>query len=118
MKIGVLTDSESASGYRLAGLSVAVAADGVQAREVLARMIQEGTYALIAVSMALLPDPYQAAKREIHGRDIPVLMALPSPFPDLAGKREDAEAYVRRLIIAAIGYEIKLQAFSLKQEGI
>ncbi len=105
MKIGVLTDSESASGYRLAGLSVTFAEDGTQAREILAHMILEGSYALITVSMALLPDPYQAVKREMRGRDLPVLLPIPSPAP---GKSEDAEAYVRRLITATIGYEIRL----------
>jgi V/A-type H+-transporting ATPase subunit F len=108
MKIAVLTDPESAAGYRLAGLHVAVAANTGEAREVLARMIQEGAYALIAVSVALLPGLYDEVKREMRSRDLPVLLPAPSPFAVVGGEGEDAEMYMRRLIIATMGYEIKL----------
>jgi len=108
MKIGVLTDPESAAGYRLAGLAVMVAADATEAQKVLARMIREDTYALIAVSPALLSDPFQAVKREMHSRDFPVLLSAPSPLAAGAGEGEDAEAYMRRLIVATMGYEIKI----------
>ncbi len=108
MKIAVLTDPESAAGYRLAGLHVAVAADGTEARKVLAHMIQEDAYILIAVSEALLPDPYQVVKREMRSRDLPVLLATPSPFSAVTGREEDAEAYIRRLILSTMGHEIKL----------
>ncbi len=109
MKIGVLTDPESAAGYRLAGLDVAVATDAIEAEEALARMIREGDYALVAVSVALLPDPYQAVKREMRGRNLPVLLSAPSALAAGPGESEDAEAYVRRLIVATMGYEIKIQ---------
>jgi V/A-type H+-transporting ATPase subunit F len=106
MKIGVLTDPESAAGYRLAGLTVTVAADAAEAQKVLAQMIQEETYALIGVSVALLPDPYQAVRREMRSRTLPILLSTPSPVA--AGEEEDAEAYMRRLIVATMGYEIKI----------
>ncbi len=108
MKIGVLTDPESAAGYRLAGLDVTVATEATEAQKVLARMIQEDTYALIAVSVALLPDPYQAARREMRTRTLPILLSTPSPLAAGAEEGEDAEAYVRRLIVATMGYEIKI----------
>jgi V/A-type H+/Na+-transporting ATPase subunit F len=109
MKIGVLTDPESAAGYRLAGLDVAVATNATEAEEALTRMIREGSYALVAVSLALLPDPSQAVKREMRGRNLPVLLSAPSPLAAGGGEGEAAEAYVRRLIAATMGYEIKLQ---------
>ena len=105
MKIAVLTDPESATGYRLAGLHAAVAADETEARKVLVRMIQEGDYILIGVSEKLLPDLYQAVKREMRGRDLPILLSVPSP---VTGEDKDAEAYMRRLILSTIGHEIKL----------
>jgi len=108
MKIGVLTDPESAAGYRLAGLTVMVAADATEAQKVLVRMIQGDAYAVIAVSSGLLPDPYQAVRREMHSRTLPVLLSTPSPVAAGTGEGEDAEAYVRRLIVATMGYEIKI----------
>ncbi len=108
MKIAVLTDAESATGYRLAGLNVAVAADAAEARKVLARMIQEDDYILIGVSEALLPDPYQVVKREMRGRDLPVLLAVASPLSAVTGRAEDVEAFMRRLVLSTMGHEIKL----------
>jgi V/A-type H+-transporting ATPase subunit F len=108
VKIGILTDPESAAGYRLAGLEVAVAMDAEEAGEVLARLIREDTYALIAVSEALLPDPHQAVRREMRSRHLPVLLTTPSLVSALAKGGEDAERYVRRLIIDTMGYEIKV----------
>lgn len=107
MKIAVVTDPESAAGYRLAGLEVNVAADPEDAVRVLVRLVEEEAYALIVVDAALLPDPYQAVKREMRGRDLPVLLPAPSPL-SIAVEGEDAEAYMRRLIIETMGYEIKI----------
>ncbi len=108
MKIAVLTDPESAAGYRLAGLHAAIAADPAEARRTLVRMIQEGGYVLIAASEALLPDPYQVVKREMRGRDLPVLLVTPSPFSAVKGREAEAETYMRRLILSTMGHEIKL----------
>jgi V/A-type H+-transporting ATPase subunit F len=108
VKIAVLTDAESASGYRLAGLETAVANDSSEAVGMLARMIHEGVYALIAVNAELLPDPQAAMKREMHGKDLPVLLSCPSFRSAAMEEGEDAEAFMRRLIINTMGYEIKL----------
>jgi V/A-type H+-transporting ATPase subunit F len=108
MKIAILTDPESAAGYRLAGLEVAVAEDTAEATERLASLVEEEAYALIAVDVALLQDPYQAVKRQMRGRDLPVLLPAPSILSALKEGGEEAEAYMRRLIIETMGYEIKL----------
>jgi V/A-type H+-transporting ATPase subunit F len=108
MKIAVLTDDLSAAGYRLGGLEVAVANDPDEARQVLARLVQDNAYGLIIVNMALLPDPYQAVRREMRGRDLPILLSALSHRTALEGDGEDADAYMRRLIRETMGYEIKL----------
>jgi V/A-type H+-transporting ATPase subunit F len=108
MKIAVLTDPESAAGYRLGGLEVALAHDSTEAREVLARLIQTEDYALVIVNMTLLPDPYQAVKREMRGRDLPILLAAPSHRVAVTIADNDAEAYMRQMIKETMGYEIKL----------
>ncbi len=108
MKIAVLTDAETAAGYRLGGLEVALAHDPAEAREVLARLIEAEDYALIIVSMTLLPDPYQAVKREMRNRDLPVLLAAPSHRIAVTIASDDAKNYMRELIRDTMGYEIKL----------
>ena len=108
MKIAVLTEVESAAGYRLAGLEVIVAADGAAAEKMLVRMVQADDYALIAINEALIPDPYRTVKREMHGRDVPVLLPIPSIASALADRGEDTKAYMKRLIVETIGYEIRI----------
>jgi V/A-type H+/Na+-transporting ATPase subunit F len=108
VKIAVLTDPESAAGYRLGGLEVALAHDQAEAREVLARLVQTGDYALVIVNLSLLPDPYQAVKRELRNRDLPVLLAAPVHRVAVTVAGEDAEAYMRQMIKETLGYEIKL----------
>jgi len=107
VKIAVLTDPESAAGYRLGGLEVALAHDEAEARETLARMVQTDDYALIIVNMTLLPDPYQAVAREMRHRDLPVLLPAPAHRSAVAAG-EDAEKYMRQMIKDTMGYEIKL----------
>jgi V/A-type H+-transporting ATPase subunit F len=107
VKIAVITDPESAAGYRLGGLEVALAHDEAEARETLARLVQTDDYALIIVNMTLLPDPYQAVAKELRQRDLPVLLSAPAHRTAVAAG-EDAEAYMRRMIKDTMGYEIKL----------
>jgi V/A-type H+/Na+-transporting ATPase subunit F len=108
VKIAVLTDPESAAGYRLGGLEVALAHDPSEAREVLVRLVETEDYALVIVNMTLLPDPYQAVKKEMRRRDLPVLLAAPSHRAALAGSDAAAEAYLKQMIRETMGYEIKL----------
>jgi len=107
LKIAVITDPESAAGYRLGGLEVAVAQDPAEARQVLTRLVQTEDYALIVVNMTLLPDPYQAVKREMRGRDLPVLLPAAAHRSAVAAG-DDAEAFLQGLIKETMGYEIKL----------
>lgn len=108
MKIAVVTDPESAAGYRLGGLEVDVARDPAEAREILMSLIQSEDYGLIIVNMTLLPDPYQAVKKEMRNRDLPVLLSVPSHRAAVTGGGEDAKEYMRQLIKDTMGYEIKL----------
>jgi len=108
VKMAVLTDPESAAGYRLAGMEVAVAGDCEEARRALAGLIEAEAYALIAVDEALLADPGHAVRRQMRGRDVPVLLPVPSLRAAVLEAGGDGKAYLRQLIIATIGYEIKL----------
>lgn len=107
MRIAVLTDSETAAGYRLAGLDVRVAQPGGAAREALASLL-EGEYALIVVDEALMPDPYHVMEREMRGRELPLLLPAPPLAAVVSSQSEDVEGYMRQLVKETMGYEIKL----------
>jgi V/A-type H+-transporting ATPase subunit F len=108
VKIAILTGPESAAGYRLAGLEVAMANDQAEARQVLTRLVESEDYALIIVNDWLVPDPYQVVKRQMRKRDLPVLLAAPPHRAAVVSTGEAAEAYMRQIIKETMGYEIKL----------
>jgi len=106
MKIGVLTDLETAAGFRLAGLEAVTATPDEAARK-LVEMIESNRYALVAVDQRLLPDPNKATERVMRGRSTPVLLSLPNLLDTFSGGG-DAKAYMRRLVRETIGFDIKL----------
>jgi len=108
VKIAVLTDPETATGFRLGGLEVHTAQTEAEARERLAEMIETDGFALIAVDEGLLPEPYEAVERIMRGRDLPVLLPFTSLAQAFAAGEEDATEYMRRLVKSTIGYDIKL----------
>ncbi len=108
MKIAVLTDPETATGFRLGGLEVVTASRQDEAAQRLTKMVESQEYALVAVDEGLLPDPYEAVERAMRGRDLPVLLPITSLAQAFAAGEEDATEYMRRLVKSTIGYDIKL----------
>lgn len=106
-KMVVLTDSETAVGFRLAGVEVreAEADDAVQALE---ELIVADAYGLVVVDEGLVPDPIAASERAMRGRELPVVLPLPS-LGQAFGDQDDAVAYMKSLVRNAIGFDIKLE---------
>lgn len=105
-KMAVLTDSETATGFRLAGVEV-IEARKDTAISTLETAIKTGTYGLIAVDESIIADPAKSLERQMRGRDLPVLLTMPSlavAFSDSV----DAKAYMRELVRSTIGFDIKL----------
>jgi len=108
VKIAVLTDSESASGFRLAGLEVHVAQAREEALAKLKELALREDLALLAVDQGLIEDPRALVARELRGRALPVVLPFPSLGFAFSEEGADARDYIRRLVKATIGYEIKL----------
>jgi len=102
----VLTDSETATGYRLAGVEVREATADDAVRE-LEEIITSEEYALVAVDEGLVPDPVRATERAMRGRDLPVLLSVPS-LGAAFDEGADATEYMKELVRSAIGFDIKL----------
>ncbi|HKI55999.1 MAG TPA: V-type ATP synthase subunit F [Trueperaceae bacterium] len=106
-KMVVLTDSETAVGFRLAGVEVReVAAD--EAKDVLEELIAADDYGLLVVDEGLIPDPIAASERAMRGRELPVVLPLPS-LGQAFGEEDDAVSYMKSLVRNAIGFDIKLE---------
>jgi len=106
-RLVVLTDAETATGYRLAGVEVReTQAD--QAVATLEELITSDDYALVAVDEGLIADPVRAGERSMRGRDLPVLLSVPSLGAGFSAE-DDAVAYMKDLVRSAIGFDIKLE---------
>jgi len=105
-KVLVMTDSETATGFRLAGVEVhKTVAD--KALLELTQVIESGEYGLVLIDEALLADPNKAAARLMRGRDLPVLLSMPSLGATFTAE-SDATAYMKRLVRSTIGFDVKL----------
>jgi V/A-type H+-transporting ATPase subunit F len=103
-RVAVITDPETATGFRLAGADVFEADDPVGAVEAL-RGVVDQDYGLVAVNEALLAGAEAEVARVLRGRDLPVLV----PFPAPKAKLESGEEYIARLVKEHIGFYVKLR---------
>ena len=106
-RVAVLSDTETATGYRLAGAQV-IEASRDNAVQVLEQTILSGDFGLIAVDTGLIPDPASATARVMRGRDLPILLPIPSLKDAFATDTVDAKAYMGKLVRDTIGFDIKL----------
>ena len=106
-KVVVLADAETATGYRLAGAQVVEAtADNAQAK--LEDLIVNGNVGLIAVDTGLIADPATSTARIMRGRDLPIILPIPSLRDAFSTDQVDAKAYMGKLVRDTIGFDIKL----------
>jgi V/A-type H+-transporting ATPase subunit F len=106
-KVVVLTDHETATGFRLAGAEV-VDTTPEQAQQALEKLITEGDYGLVAVDTGLIPDPAASTARLMRGRELPILLPIPSLKDAFSPDTVDAKAYMGKLVRDTIGFDIKL----------
>jgi V/A-type H+-transporting ATPase subunit F len=103
-KVAVITDSETATGFRLAGVEVRETATPQEALEAI-REYAEGGYGLLAVNEDLLRGTEDAVARLLRGRDLPLVV----PLPPARARLESGEAYIQRLVKEHIGFTVKLR---------
>jgi V/A-type H+/Na+-transporting ATPase subunit F len=102
----IVTDAETAIGFRLAGVET-LESDRERVARDLERAILGDGYGLVVVDEGLMADPVKAMERVMRGRDLPVL--LPMPGLSAAFDHEaDATRYMKELVRSAIGFDVKL----------
>lgn len=102
--MAVITDLETATGFRLAGVEVREAADAKSALEHL-RALVSVDYGLVAMNEDLLKDAEHEVSRLMRDRDLPIIV----PFPAAKAQIESGEDYVARLVKEHIGFYVKLR---------
>lgn len=103
-KVAVITDSETATGFRLAGVEVREAATPEEALDAI-REYAAGGYGLLAVNEDLLKGTEDVRTRILRGHDLPLLV----PLPPARAHLESGEAYIARLVKEHIGFSVKLK---------
>lgn len=103
-RTAVVTDSETATGFRLAGVEVREAASPSDALEHI-RALTTLDYGLVAVNEELLRGLEDDLDRLMRDRDLPILV----PFPAPREKLESGEDYINRLVKEHIGFFVKLR---------
>ncbi len=103
-KMAVITDAETATGFRLAGVEVREASDPQAALPHL-RALVAADYGLLAVNESLLKGTEDEVSRLMRDRDLPIIIPFPAPQEHL----ESGEDYIARLVKEHIGFYVKLR---------
>ncbi len=103
-RLSIITDPESATGFRLAGVEVREADTSAEALQHLRQLVTLD-YGLVAVNEDLLQGTADERSRLLRGRDLPIIVPFPAPKAEI----ESGETYVARLVKEHIGFYVKLR---------
>jgi V/A-type H+-transporting ATPase subunit F len=106
-KLLVLTDADTADGFRLAGVDVVVVESPEEARTNLASLIDTDSSGIIAVNERLMTGVDERLRKKIDSIYRPIVVSL--PIREKLELGEDHRAYLSRLIRRAIGFDITLR---------
>jgi len=103
-KFVVVTDSDRAAGFRLAGADVMDAADAAEARTVIPPLLYRDDIGIVAVNEEYMLSLDEKVMDRIEKMHRPLIIPLPSK-----SKEVDRRTYIERLLRKAIGYNIVLK---------
>ena len=106
-KLVVLTDPDTADGFRLAGVDVHEASSPEEARKTLAYLVDDDTSGIIAVNEKMMAVIDERTQKKIDSIYRPIVISL--PIKEKLELGEDHRAYLSRLIRRAIGFDITLR---------
>ena len=106
-KVVVLTDSDTADGFRLAGVDVEIADSTDMARKLLNSLLDDESSGIIAVNEKMMAAIDERTQKKIDSIYRPIVISL--PIKEQLQMGEDHRAYLSRLIRRAIGFDITLR---------
>ena len=103
----VVTDPETADGFRLAGVGVVEAENADEAKEKIKILLDDKDAGILAVNEHFYDAIDEKTKEKIDAVYRPIVIPLPiKETVEMAGERR---AYLARLIHRAIGFDITLR---------
>jgi len=106
-RVVVLTDSDTADGFRLAGVDVEVVETPEAARTRLISLLDDDDTGILAVNERLMTGIDERVRKKIDSIYRPIVVSL--PIREKLEIGEDHRAYLSRLIRRAIGFDITLR---------
>jgi V/A-type H+-transporting ATPase subunit F len=103
----VITDADSAIGFRLAGVETLVAGDVGEAERILQENIATGAASLILLNQQFMDKFSDSFHRKLDKLSLPLI--IPIPISSTWWKEEPSQDYVFNLIRRAIGYQMKIK---------
>jgi len=103
-KFVVVTDSDRASGFRLAGAEVLEAANAGEARAIIPPLLYKDDIGIVAVNEEYMLSLDEKVMDRIEKMTRPLIIPLPSKSKEI-----DRRTYIERLLRKAIGYNIVLK---------
>jgi V/A-type H+-transporting ATPase subunit F len=103
----VVTDPETADGFRLAGVSVVEAENADEARDKIKLLLNDPNAGILAINEHFYDAIDEKTKEWIESVYRPIVIPLPiKETVEMAGERR---AYLARLIHRAVGFDITLR---------
>jgi V/A-type H+-transporting ATPase subunit F len=104
-KVVVITDPESATGFRLAGSDVMEVADSMQASLHLSSLLHDEEIGIIAIREDFFAQLDKSLYEQVERCYHPVIIPIPAPR-----KGDAVSGYVERLLRRAIGYNVVMRS--------
>jgi V/A-type H+-transporting ATPase subunit F len=106
-RLVVVTDPDTADGFRLAGVDVHTAATVDEARAVLRALLDTDSSGIIAVNQSLMPAIDERMQHTLDLAYRPIV--VPLPVRAVLAETETHAQYLSRLIRRAVGFDITLR---------
>jgi len=106
-KVLVITYSDIAVGFRLAGVDVITPRKDKEISDLLEECLNHNEYGLVAVEEAFLSNLNEWTRKKLDKAGKPII--VPISTPQKWARKEAADTYLTRLVRKAIGYQIKLK---------
>lgn len=109
-RIAVITDSDTALGFRLAGVDAFDVSSGRDAEVLIERFLRNREYEIVAYSEEYQPHLSELLKRRVEESTLPVFISVPSVTSSREGREgEREEEYIARVLQRALGFYVKIR---------
>jgi V/A-type H+-transporting ATPase subunit F len=106
-KVVILTDPDTAHGFRLAGVDVHQAEDAEEAKREINRLLEDDDTGILAVNESFLSAVDDRVRQRIEATYRPIVISL--PVREKLGSIGERKAFLARLVHRAVGFDVTLR---------